>query len=95
MLLILGGLPGVGKTAVAAGLAREIGAVHLRIDSIEQALRNSGVDVSGPEGYAVAYAIAEDNLRLGRTRGVFVSPSLSAAPERTLGGHPRTASTGT
>ncbi len=67
MLLILGGLPGVGKTAVAAGLARETGAVHLRIDSIEQALRNSGVDVSGPEGYAVAYAIAEDNLRLGRT----------------------------
>ncbi len=67
MLLILGGLPGVGKTTVATGLAREIGAVHLRIDSIEQALRNSGVDVSGPEGYAVAYAIAEDNLRLGRT----------------------------
>lgn len=56
----------MGKTAVASGLAREIGAVHLRIDSIEQALRNSGVDVSGPEGYEVAYAIAEDNLRLGR-----------------------------
>lgn len=67
MLLILGGLPGVGKTAVAAGVAREVGAVHLRIDSIEQALRNSGVDVCGPEGYEVAYAIAEDNLRLGRT----------------------------
>ena len=57
----------MGKTAVAAGLAREVGAVHLRIDSIEQALRNSGVDVSGPEWYEVAYAIAEDNLRLGRT----------------------------
>ena len=57
----------MGKTAVAAGLAREIGAVHLRIDSIEQALHDSGVDVSGPEGYEVAYAIAEDNLRLGRT----------------------------
>lgn len=67
MLLIFGGLPGVGKTAVAAGLAREIGAVHLRIDSIEQALRKCGVEVSGPEGYEVAYAIAEDNLRLGRT----------------------------
>ena len=57
----------MGKTAVAAGLAREIGAVHLRIDSIEQALRRSGVEVSGPEGYEVAYAIAADNLRLGRT----------------------------
>lgn len=68
--------------------------MHLRIDSIEQALRNSNVEISGPEGYEVAYAIAEDNLRLGRTRGVFVSPSLSTATERTLGGHPRTASTG-
>ncbi len=67
MLLILGGLPGVGKTAIATALAREIDAVHLRIDSIEQALRNSGVAISGPEGYVVAYAIARDNLKLGRT----------------------------
>ena len=67
MLLIFGGLPGVGKTAIAAGLARDLAAVHLRIDSIEQAMRNSGITVSGPEGYEVAYAIAEDNLKLGRT----------------------------
>ncbi len=66
MLYILGGLPGVGKTTIAVGLARAIGAVHLRIDSIEQALRNSSVTITGPEGYVVAYAIAEDNLRLGR-----------------------------
>ena len=57
----------MGKTAIATGLARNIKAVHLRIDSIEQALRNSSVTMSGPEGYMVAYAIAEDNLRLGRT----------------------------
>ena len=67
MLLILGGLPAVGKTAIATGLARGIKAVHLRIDSVEQALRNSHVTISGPEGYVVAYAIAEDNLRLGHT----------------------------
>ena len=67
MLLILGGLPAVGKTAIATRLARYIKAVHLRIDSIEQALRNSNVTISGPEGYVVAYAIAEDNLRLGHT----------------------------
>ena len=66
MLLILGGLPGVGKTSIATGLARDIKAVHLRIDSIEQALRNANVTISGPEGYIVAYAVAEDNLRLGR-----------------------------
>ena len=57
----------MGKTAIATGLARGFEAVHLRIDSIEQALRNSGVTISGPEGYEVAYAIAEDNLRLGHT----------------------------
>ena len=67
MLLIFGGLPAVGKTAIATRLARDVDAVYMRIDSIEQALRNSDVEISGPEGYEVAYAIAEDNLRLGRT----------------------------
>ena len=67
MLMIFGGLPAAGKTAIATELARGIGAVHLRIDSIEQALRDSGVEILGPEGYVVAYAIAEDNLRLGHT----------------------------
>ena len=57
----------MGKTAIATELARGIGAAHLRIDSIEQALRDSGVEISGPEGYVVAGAVAEDNLRLGRT----------------------------
>jgi predicted kinase len=66
MLIVLSGLPGVGKTAIARALAVAISAVHLRIDSIEQALRACGVDVE-EEGYAVAYAIAEDNLRLGHT----------------------------
>lgn len=66
MLVALSGLPGVGKTTIARELARLTGAVHLRIDSIEQALRAAGRQVEG-EGYAVAYAVAEDNLRLGRT----------------------------
>jgi predicted kinase len=66
MLIVMSGLPGVGKTAVSRELARVIGAVHLRIDSIEQALRAGGIRVEG-EGYAVAYAVAADNLTLGRT----------------------------
>jgi predicted kinase len=64
MLIVFGGLPGVGKTAIARDLATALGALHLRIDSIEQALRNAGWNVAG-EGYSVAYAVAEDNLRLG------------------------------
>jgi predicted kinase len=66
MLVVLGGLPGVGKTTIARELVGVTGAMHVRVDSIEQALRNAGWNVQG-EGYAVAYAIAEDNLRLGRS----------------------------
>jgi predicted kinase len=64
MLIILSGLPGVGKTTIARGLARMIPAVHVRVDSIEHALRRAGWQVEG-EGYSVAHAVAEDNLRLG------------------------------
>jgi predicted kinase len=64
MLIILGGLPGVGKTTIARALAAALGAMHVRIDSIEDALRRAGVRVQG-EGYAAAYAVAADNLRLG------------------------------
>lgn len=67
MLIALGGLPGVGKSTLAAALARRVGAVNLRIDTIEQALRNVGLTVSGPEGYLVARDLAEDNLRIGHT----------------------------
>jgi predicted kinase len=64
-LIVLSGLPGVGKTTIARELAVVLGAMHVRIDSIEQALRNGGMAVYD-EGYRVAYAVAEDNLRLGR-----------------------------
>lgn len=69
MLVIFGGLPGSGKTTIARALAERLGGTHIRLDTIEQALRNSGMlrgDV-GPAGYMVAYGIAGDNLRLGRT----------------------------
>jgi predicted kinase len=64
MLVVLSGLPGVGKTTIARELAAAMRAVYVRIDSIEQALRNAGWSVRA-EGYNVAYAVAEDNLRLG------------------------------
>jgi predicted kinase len=41
MLISLSGLPGVGETTIARELARQIGAVHLSIDTIEQAIRSS------------------------------------------------------
>jgi len=65
VLYIFGGLPGTGKTTLARHLAAQIRAVHLRIDTIEQALRDTGSLLSGAEGYVVAYRLAADNLRLG------------------------------
>lgn len=49
-------------------VARRLAAVHVRIDSIEQAIRDSGVLVVSLDdaGYRAAYAVADDNLRLGR-----------------------------
>lgn len=64
-LFIFAGLPGSGKTTLARLLGPRLGAMHLRIDTIEQALRDlCGVTVEG-EGYRLAYRIAADNLRLG------------------------------
>ena len=41
MLIALAGLSGTGKTTIARALSRRLGATHLRIDTIEQALRTS------------------------------------------------------
>ena len=69
MLIIMGGLPGTGKTTISKALARRLGAVHLRIDTIEEVMLADSNDalVDGGAGYRVAFAIAADNLRLGAT----------------------------
>lgn len=65
ILYIFSGLPASGKSTLAQAVARQFDAVYLRIDTIEQALRElCAVDVQG-EGYRLAYRIASDNLRLG------------------------------
>ena len=67
-LIVFAGLPGTGKSTLAREVARRTGALWLRVDSIEAAIRASGV-VPGAlrdAGYRVAYAMAGDNLRLGR-----------------------------
>lgn len=64
-LYIFAGLPGSGKSTVAELLARRLRAAYVRIDTIEQALRDlCSLDTQG-EGYGLAYRVAADNLRLG------------------------------
>jgi predicted kinase len=66
---LLGGLPGTGKSTVAVPLARELHAAYLRIDTIEQAMADSG-ELDAPPmaaGYMVGYALARDQLGLGVT----------------------------
>jgi predicted kinase len=64
-LFIMSGLPGTGKSTLAKLVAQELETAYLRIDTIEQGLRDlCSVDVQG-EGYRLAYRIASDNLHLG------------------------------
>lgn len=67
MFIIFAGLPGSGKSTIAHALAKELGAVYLRIDTIEQAIRcaENHDKETGPAGYFVAYELARDNLKLG------------------------------
>lgn len=65
MLYIFSGLPGSGKSTLSQIIARQLSAVYLRIDTIEQGLRDlCAIDVHD-EGYRLAYRIANENLRVG------------------------------
>lgn len=63
LLFIFSGLPAVGKSTLARFVAKEFGVVYLRIDTIEQGLKD--LCCISVEGYRLAYRIASDNLRLG------------------------------
>ena len=69
MLIVVCGLPATGKTTLSRLLASDLGAVHLRIDTIEQAIVRSGTAEHplGAVGYTVAHALAADHLRQGLT----------------------------
>lgn len=66
-LYIFAGLPATGKTTLAKKLAKKISAVYLRIDTIEQGLRDLFLKNIEGEGYRLAYRIASDNLIAGNS----------------------------
>ncbi|MDI2090147.1 AAA family ATPase [Commensalibacter oyaizuii] len=68
MIIVFGGFPGTGKTTISKQIAQHFSAVYLRIDSIEQSLKNiqNITDLPiGSEGYFIANSIALDNCFLG------------------------------
>ena len=66
-LYIFSGLPATGKTTLAQMLAGKISAVYLRIDTVEQGLRDlCSINVEA-HGYRLSYRIATDNLKIGNS----------------------------
>ena len=64
-LYIFSGLPASGKSTLAQLLSRRVGAMYLRIDTVEQGIRDLfDFKVEG-EGYRLSYRILKDNLNLG------------------------------
>lgn len=64
-LYIFSGLPAVGKSTLAQLLAKHLRILYVRIDTVEQGLRDlCDLDVEG-EGYQLSYRIIQDNLLLG------------------------------
>jgi predicted kinase len=83
VLLLIGGLPGVGKTTVAREVARRTATAHVRIDALEASLVTLGLAVPGAvgaAGYGLALAVA-DTL-LGGGASVVVDAVFPVAASR-------------
>jgi len=66
--VVLGGLPGSGKTTVGRPVAELLTAAYVRVDALEAAMWRAGIAREQPTGlaaYMVAEAVAEGCLRAG------------------------------
>lgn len=67
-LVVISGLPGVGKTSIARAFALQNGFVHLSIDPVEEAMLSSGVQAGwdvGVAAYEAVRVMTELNLAVG------------------------------
>jgi predicted kinase len=70
VLVVVSGLPAVGKSQLADALGRKLGAPVLSVDPIEAAIWRCGIPPSfetGVAAYEVVAVLAEHQLRLGLT----------------------------
>ncbi|MEV0644074.1 AAA family ATPase [Phytomonospora sp. NPDC050363] len=68
-LVVFSGLPGAGKTTLAAATAAALDCTHLSVDTAEAAMWRCGVGRdagAGVAAYEVAAAVAEVQLKAGR-----------------------------
>jgi predicted kinase len=69
VLVVIGGLPGVGKTTVARAVAGRLSAAHVRVDAFELALLRQGLAAApedvGAHGYDLALVAAASCLAAG------------------------------
>ena len=68
-LILMGGLPGSGKSTVADGISRALGCPMLSVDPLDAAMKRAGIDdaLTGRAAYGVAEAAADEQLRLGHS----------------------------
>jgi predicted kinase len=68
LLVAVCGLPGAGKSSLAAALAERLGLAVVGVDPLEAALVRAGIDDRQPKGqaaYLAAETVAEAQLRTG------------------------------
>ncbi len=68
VFLVVSGLPGTGKSAVAHAVSARLNAVHLSIDPVEDAMLGAGLEYGwsiGVAAYEAVRVMAEQNLALG------------------------------
>ncbi len=68
VMTVVSGLPATGKSRIAEILARQTSTPYLRVDRIEHALVawSPLTHPVGPVGYAIAHAVAREQLQLGQ-----------------------------
>jgi predicted kinase len=67
VLAVFAGLPGVGKSTLAAAVAAELPAAVLAVDTVDFTLQRYGVHEPRPgyAAYGVVAALAEEQIRIG------------------------------